>query len=278
MSKASTTIPSYKVYLRSLIKENGTGVGQIASPQLNAMVVDLINRICTEILLAKASTRNKIKTVQPNDVQTAIRLMYPGELARHAIAYGTKAVSKFQAAESTGNRTTFTEFRFGVGRIERHMRLQLGAGGRISKTAPLYVADAVGYVMSEIIGMASNSARDRKAVRINSRDIFLAIQNDSELQKLFGNSLMAATGVIATEPATKKRERVSSTEGAEKTKSKAKKAKKTEKAEKAKKTEKAEKAKKTEKAEKSKSKSKSKGKQITKMKTPSRDRKYKHPQ
>lgn len=41
---------------------------------------------------------NKTKTLTSREIQTAVRLMLPGELAKHAMSEGTKAVAKFTSA------------------------------------------------------------------------------------------------------------------------------------------------------------------------------------
>ena len=40
----------------------------------------------------------KKQTLSSREVQTAVRLILPGELAKHAVSEGTKAVTKFEAA------------------------------------------------------------------------------------------------------------------------------------------------------------------------------------
>ena len=37
-------------------------------------------------------------TITSREIQTAVRLMLPGELAKHAVSEGTKAVTKFTSA------------------------------------------------------------------------------------------------------------------------------------------------------------------------------------
>ncbi len=37
-------------------------------------------------------------TVTSREIQTAVRLILPGELAKHAVSEGTKAVTKFTSA------------------------------------------------------------------------------------------------------------------------------------------------------------------------------------
>ena len=41
---------------------------------------------------------NKRDTLSSRDVQSAIRLVLPGELSKHAVSEGTKAMTKFQQA------------------------------------------------------------------------------------------------------------------------------------------------------------------------------------
>ena len=41
---------------------------------------------------------NKKPTMTSREIQTAVRLVLPGELAKHAVSEGTKAVTKFTSA------------------------------------------------------------------------------------------------------------------------------------------------------------------------------------
>ena len=55
----------------------------------------MFDRIATEAsALARA---NKKRTLGSREVQTAVRLTLPAELAKHAMAEGTKAVAKASA-------------------------------------------------------------------------------------------------------------------------------------------------------------------------------------
>ncbi len=46
----------------------------------------------------KLARYNKKSTLSSREVQTAVRLVLPGELAKHAVSEGTKAVTKFTSA------------------------------------------------------------------------------------------------------------------------------------------------------------------------------------
>lgn len=41
---------------------------------------------------------NRKHTLTSREIQTSIRLVFPGELAKHAVSEGTKAVTKFNNA------------------------------------------------------------------------------------------------------------------------------------------------------------------------------------
>ena len=55
-----------------------------------------LSQIATET--AQLARYNKKPTVTSREIQTAVRLILPGELAKHAVSEGTKAVTKFTSA------------------------------------------------------------------------------------------------------------------------------------------------------------------------------------
>ncbi|CAH2021057.1 unnamed protein product [Acanthoscelides obtectus] len=44
-------------------------------------------------------TYNKRATITSREIQTAVRLLLPGELAKHAVSEGTKAVTKYTSSK-----------------------------------------------------------------------------------------------------------------------------------------------------------------------------------
>jgi histone H2B len=43
---------------------------------------------------------NKRGTLSSREIQTAVRLILPGELAKHAVSEGTKAVTKYTSSSA----------------------------------------------------------------------------------------------------------------------------------------------------------------------------------
>ena len=48
---------------------------------------------------SRLSLYNKKATISSREIQTAIRLLLPGELAKHAASEGTKAVTKYPSSK-----------------------------------------------------------------------------------------------------------------------------------------------------------------------------------
>merc|ERR1712166_1544745 len=62
---------------------------------MNSFTNDIFEKISTEA--GKLVRYNKRQTLSSREVQTAVRLILPGELAKHAVVEGTKAVTKFSS-------------------------------------------------------------------------------------------------------------------------------------------------------------------------------------
>ena len=85
-----------------------TGISNKAMAILNSFVNDIFERIATEasselfILVVDAQSNScselaaysKKSTISSREIQTAVRLILPGELSKHAISEGTKSVTK----------------------------------------------------------------------------------------------------------------------------------------------------------------------------------------
>jgi Core histone H2A/H2B/H3/H4 len=65
-----------------------TGISKKGMSIMNSFINDIFGRIAEEA--GKLSTYNKKATLSSREIQTAVRLMLPGELAKHAVSEGTK--------------------------------------------------------------------------------------------------------------------------------------------------------------------------------------------
>ena len=65
---------------------------------MNSFVNDLFERIAAEA--SRLAKYNKKSTIASKEIQTAVKLLLPGELAKHAVSEGTKAVTKYVSSKS----------------------------------------------------------------------------------------------------------------------------------------------------------------------------------
>ena len=86
---------TYKIYIYKVLKQvhPDTGISSKAMSIMNSFINDIFEKIATEA--SKLARYNKKPTVTSREIQTAVRLILPGELAKHAVSEGTKAVTKF---------------------------------------------------------------------------------------------------------------------------------------------------------------------------------------
>ncbi|KAI5639267.1 core histone h2A/H2B/H3/H4 domain-containing protein [Phthorimaea operculella] len=64
---------------------------------MNSFVNDIFERIAAEA--SRLAHYNKRSTITSREVQTSVRLLLPGELAKHAVSEGTKAVTKYTSSK-----------------------------------------------------------------------------------------------------------------------------------------------------------------------------------
>ncbi|KAM0787558.1 histone H2B [Microbotryomycetes sp. NB124-2] len=88
---------SWSSYLYKVLKQvhPDTGIKIKAMEIMNNFCEDLFERLATEA--GKLATYSKKSTISSREIQTACRLVLPGELAKHAISEGTKAVTKYSS-------------------------------------------------------------------------------------------------------------------------------------------------------------------------------------
>ncbi|PNH02322.1 Histone H2B.3, partial [Tetrabaena socialis] len=97
-AKKSAKHETYKLYIYKVLKQvhPDTGISSKAMSIMNSFINDIFEKVATEA--SKLSRYNKKPTVTSREIQTAVRLVLPGELAKHAVSEGTKAVTKFTSA------------------------------------------------------------------------------------------------------------------------------------------------------------------------------------
>ena len=90
---------SYSIYVYKVMKQvhPDTGISSKAMNIMNSFVTDIFERIAGEA--SRLAHYNKRSTITSREIQTAVRLLLPGELAKHAVSEGTKAVTKYTSSK-----------------------------------------------------------------------------------------------------------------------------------------------------------------------------------
>ena len=90
---------TYSIYIFKVLKQvhPEIGISSKAMSIMNSFVNDIFERIAAEA--SKLTNYSKKSTISSREIQTAVRLLLPGELAKHAVSEGTKAVTKYTSSK-----------------------------------------------------------------------------------------------------------------------------------------------------------------------------------
>ena len=86
---------TFNIYIYKVLKQvyPDIGMSKKAMSIVNSFVNDTFERIASEA--GRLCKYNSKSTLDARAIQTAVRLVFPGELAKHAVSEGTKAVTKY---------------------------------------------------------------------------------------------------------------------------------------------------------------------------------------
>lgn len=96
--KSKKSVETYKIYIFKVLKQVHPDIG-ISSKSMgimNSFINDIFEKLAQES--SRLARINKKPTITSREIQTAVRLVLPGELAKHAVSEGTKAVTKFTSS------------------------------------------------------------------------------------------------------------------------------------------------------------------------------------
>lgn len=94
--RSNTT--SFSSYIHRLLKQSApeTGISTKAMTVMDTFCRDMFERISEEA--SRIARFNGKQTISAKTIQSACQLVLPGEIARHAISAGTKAVTAYVAS------------------------------------------------------------------------------------------------------------------------------------------------------------------------------------
>lgn len=145
----------------------------------------------------KKTTTTAKKTISSRDIQAAVRLLLEGELPKHAVSSGTKAVTKYTSFHPKSEKpTTAAEkagLQFSVSRTSNLLRRNISL--RVGETASVYLAAVLEYICAEILELAGNNSKDHKMKTIMPRHMKEIVVEDKELHRLMRDLHVILPGV-----------------------------------------------------------------------------------
>jgi histone H2B len=94
---------TYNTYIYRVLKQvhPDTGISKSGMSVMNSFIKDIFDRLVEEA--NQLAFYHKAKTISACHLQSAVALVLPGELAKHARTEGTKAVVKFRGKDAQKN-------------------------------------------------------------------------------------------------------------------------------------------------------------------------------
>ena len=89
----------FDIYIRKVGRQvhRDTNLSNDFLNQTNRIIVRLGEKIAEKAF--QLTEKEDRKTIGPREIQLATRLIIPGELTKHAVSEGTKAVTKYSSAD-----------------------------------------------------------------------------------------------------------------------------------------------------------------------------------
>jgi hypothetical protein len=147
----------------------------------------------------------RVHGVDARDIQSSVRTLFRGELAKYGVHKGTKAcINCFDSSESSARSGAPEEGlgkRAGLQFAPEHVAL---VAARLSPNTPLfevgavYLAGVLQYLVAGIFELAGNraDASDTPTTYITPRLLFLSIRENDELDELFRKCVFRQSGVV----------------------------------------------------------------------------------
>ncbi|KAH0679452.1 hypothetical protein KY284_020537 [Solanum tuberosum] len=96
--RTKKSVETYKIYIFKVLKQVHPDIciSSKAMGIMNSFINDIFEKLAQES--SRLARYNKNPTIISREIQIAVRLVLPGELAKHAVSEGAKAVTKFTSS------------------------------------------------------------------------------------------------------------------------------------------------------------------------------------
>jgi histone H3 len=202
MPAKDTGVINFKTYIKKVLNQvhPGSSITAVAANVINDMVNEVGCRLAT-VAVGNTSAilnGNERMTCAKQDITAAIRVSLPGELAKHAVGEGYKAMSKYKdsvknkGSKGSSNRAKMAGLIFPPARCAKFFAL---FRKRLNGNTAFYLAGVLEYIVAEVLELSGNAAKDLKKQQISARHVFLGTKGDEELDHLFKGNFLGG-GVI----------------------------------------------------------------------------------
>lgn len=180
---------NFEVYIKKVLKQvhPDTHINQTTVSLINFMINKIGDSIVQESnrLIHPTHYKNlsshvdEKNTIGSREIQTSTRLILPGELVKHAVSQGTKAVTKFTSSSTHTSKSAHAGLQFSVDRCKDMIGKHSNC--RVDETAAVYLAGVLEYLTGEILELAGNICKDERKKTITPHHVKNAVENDGEL-------------------------------------------------------------------------------------------------
>ena len=183
----------FETYILKVMKQisDDSSITSNAKQQINSLLCILTKYISNKVI--NLITISKKKTISEKEIANALKIILSGELLNNSISEGEKASSNFKNFKEDYIEKTilYKQNKAGIifspSLVEKFLRQFGYLKIMISNTAPVYLAAVLEYITFEILDLSNSYCKDNKRVRINIRDVEMAIRTDVELDNLCSN-------------------------------------------------------------------------------------------
>ena len=175
----------FDTYIGKLLKQINSEKGITANTrqQLNSVL-----QFVTEILANKAqdiTLKTAKRTISDTEVLTAARLSLDGQFLTNIEAKASDALHKYSDSELTGSKQARAGLVFPPSVVEKYLRRFGTSKLMVTQKAPIVLAVIVEEIARQILSLAGEKSTANKKVRLQVRDLELAVQDNTDLKNFF---------------------------------------------------------------------------------------------
>jgi histone H3/H4 len=158
------------------------------------MISDLVTATITKVVMEadklQKTSKPSRKTITHESIYSAVKLVFPPEVAGHAVSAGVQAVTEFNKNRSGSGK--MVDFQKSSGQDIRTFATASRVLKRFSclnksELSRVALSGVCQYMLEEILEISVIAMRGSKKVTMSDKHVFLALQNDYDLIILHKN-------------------------------------------------------------------------------------------